>query len=67
MTAPSVPVELQVWDAGRCAEYLGQARATFLKRTQFTPGFPERCPIPGHPRWRAREIIAYALGDANGN
>lgn len=43
----SLPIEIQIWDARQCAEYLGQSYSTFIKRTQYARGFPQRCPIPG--------------------
>jgi len=58
----TVPFDRVIWDAKQCAEYLGQEHSTFLKRTQYLPGFPPRCPIPGQPRWRAESVTVWALG-----
>lgn len=56
------PFEVQIWDANQCANYLGQSYSTFIKRTQYAPGFPARCPIPGQPRWPAKAVTDWALG-----
>ena len=58
----SLPIEIQIWDAQQCAEYLGQSYSTFIKRTQYARGFPQRCPIPGQPRWPAKAVTDWALG-----
>lgn len=63
----TVPFELVVWSAEECAEYLRQAPATFLKRTQHIPGFPARLPIPGQPRWQAQAVAEWALGRPTSN
>lgn len=55
-----IPFELVIWDAAECAAYLRQERSSFLKRTQFRDGFPRRLDLPGHPRWLAIEVTAYA-------
>lgn len=60
----TVPFDVLIWSAEECAEYLRQEKSTFLKRTQFLPGFPARLPIPGQPRWQAKEVAAWALGKA---
>ena len=57
------PLERQVWTAEECAAYLRQEKATFLKGTQYLPGFPKRCPIPGQPRWPAWPVTQWALGE----
>jgi hypothetical protein len=57
------PFERRIWNAQECAEYLRQEVSTFLKRTQYVPGFPARCPIPGQPRWSAKAVTAWALGE----
>ena len=57
-----IPFDRVIWDARQCSEYLGQEYSTFLKRTQYLPGFPARCPMPGQPRWRAESVTAWALG-----
>lgn len=72
-TPPNVPVELQIWDAEACAAYMGCSKTHFLQSIQYANGFP--APIPREPythggkqrtpesRWRAREVIAYGLGE----
>lgn len=57
-----IPLPFLIWDAQQCADYLGQGKDNFLKRTQYKPGFPGRCPKPGAPRWRAVEVMAWATG-----
>ena len=57
----SIPFELVVWDAQDCADYLRQQKSTFLKRTQFSDGFPARLQIPGQPRWAAKDVASWAL------
>jgi hypothetical protein len=61
----NIPFHLVIWDAEQCAKYLGEEKSTFLKRTQFKPGFPGRCPKPGAPRWLAVEVTAWATGKEN--
>lgn len=56
----NVPIEYQVWSGAQCAEYLNQAYKYFMRETQFAPGFPPRCDIPGHPRWSAKLVIEWA-------
>lgn len=56
------PFEFEIWDAAACAEYLRQEKSTFLKKTQYAPGFPPRLEIPGQPRWRAAAVAKWALG-----
>jgi hypothetical protein len=57
-----IPFSRVIWSAQQCAAYLGQEYATFIKRTQYLPGFPARCQIPGHPRWPAMAVTEWALG-----
>ena len=72
MTAPqahysaqgSVPFDRVIWDAEDCANYLKVEKMTFLKRTQYAEGFPDRLPIPGKPRWRAAAVTQWALGES---
>jgi hypothetical protein len=58
----TVPFEYLIWDAQGCADYLGQSYSQFVKRTQYLPGFPARCPLPGHPRWPAKSVAEWAIG-----
>ena len=55
------PFDKVIWTAEECAEYLRQEKATFLKVTQYRPGFPPRLHIPGQPRWRAAAVTDWAL------
>lgn len=57
-----VPFDRVIWNAEKCAAYLDQEKSTFLKNTQFLPGFPPRLLIPGQPRWSAKEVSDWALG-----
>lgn len=59
------PFDRVIWSAQDCADYLGQSYSQFTKRTQYLPGFPGRCPIPGQPRWRAQAVTAWALGESD--
>jgi hypothetical protein len=59
----TVPFERVIWDAQACADYLGQSYSQFVKRTQYQPGFPARCPVPGQPRWRAIAVTDWAIGE----
>lgn len=54
-----IPFEYVIWNARECAEYLGQRYSSFIKRGQYVGGFPPRCPMPGHPRWRAADVVAF--------
>lgn len=58
-----IPFDRQVWDGLQCAEYLGVSYRTFMRRTQWLPSFPKRCPVPGHPRWSAQAVSQWALGE----
>jgi len=55
--------EYELWSAKDCAEYLKQSYQTFIKHTQWADGFPPRCPVPGQPRWRARDVQRWAVGE----
>jgi len=55
--------DYELWSAKDCAAYLKLSYTTFLSRTQWTVGFPARCPVPGQPRWRARDVQRWAVGE----
>jgi hypothetical protein len=57
----NIPFDRQLWSGQDCADYLGQAYSTFMKRTQYLAGFPPRCKIPGQPRWQAKAVSDWAL------
>ena len=59
-----IPFDRLIWDAQDCASYLKQEKSTFLKRTQYAEGFPARLNIPGQPRWSAKSVAEWALGDS---
>lgn len=61
--ASVIPFDQVIWDANECADYLRQSYSTFIKRTQYLPGFPARCQIPGQPRWPAMRVTQWALGN----
>ncbi len=56
-----IPFDQVIWEAEECAAYFRQAKASFLKRTQFAPGFPARLDLPGLPRWQAQAVTEWAL------
>ncbi|UOF80945.1 hypothetical protein [Caudoviricetes sp.] len=53
---------MTLWTAKECAEWLKQSYSHFIQKTQYLDGFPKRCPIPGHPRWVAQDVIDWATG-----
>lgn len=61
---PEVPFDRQLWTGQQCASYLGIAYQVFMRKAQHAAGFPKRCPIPGHPRWPAQAVTAWALGES---
>lgn len=67
MNAPQkidVPFEYQIWTGEQCAAYLGHSYSNFIRRTQYVEGFPKRCPVPGQPRWSAKAVADWALGES---
>ena len=56
----TIPFEYVIWNAKQCAEYLGQSTSQFLKRTQWTDGFPRRLRDEGQPRWNAKQVTMWA-------
>jgi hypothetical protein len=60
----NIPFDRMIWNGEECAAYLGQSYSQFMKRTQHLEGFPKRCPIPGQPRWSAKAVTAWALGES---
>lgn len=57
----NVPFDRVIWGADECAEYLGIAKTSFLKRTQWRDGFPARLALHGQPRWQALAVTEWAL------
>ena len=55
-----------LWDTADVAEYLCTGSAEVRERLITRPGFPRPIRLPtatggkGHPKWYAREIIAWA-------
>lgn len=58
-----VPFDRQIWNGQECADYLRQSYSLFMRTTQYRPDFPKRCPVPGHPRWSAKDVMDYARGE----
>lgn len=63
--ATSVPLELRLWNAAECAEYLRVAPRQFKERTSQIHTFPPAVRLPsdnglGHPKWYAQEVIDWA-------
>ena len=62
-----IPVEVDLWDAATIAQFLKVKPAQVLERYACLPSFPNpiRLPTPsggnGHPRWKAAEVISWAL------
>jgi hypothetical protein len=61
---PQIPVTIDLWRAREVAAYLKVTPRHVLERYAIMPGFPApiRLPSPsgiGHPRWKAKEIIAW--------
>lgn len=54
----TVPFDRQIWSAQDCADYLGQSRKDFLRKTRFLPDFPsELSSLPR--RWPAKAITEW--------
>lgn len=55
-----IPFERVIWNAQQCADYLGQARAEFLRTTRHRPDFPRE--LQNRPRhWQAIAVTEWAL------
>lgn len=64
MTSSSdVPIEFQIWTAGRCAEYFGITSDNFLREIRYAKNFPAPLPFTAgrQPRWGAKAVIEWAL------
>ena len=63
---PVLPLNVQLWDADRVADYLNMTRRQFLQRIAPLPSFPKAIRIRAadektmNPRWKAREVIRWA-------
>lgn len=61
-----IPVEIDLWSAAEIAAYLKMSERQVTERYAPLPDFPKAYRLPtasggnGHPRWRAREVIAWA-------
>jgi len=59
----TIPFDRVIWSAEKCAAYFEVSTDTFLKKTRHAKGFPAPLDMPGHPRWRASLVTAWAVGD----
>lgn len=64
--APQLPLDITLWNATKCADYLDAETKTFANRYAPLPSFPR--PIKadtvtgrGNPRWIAQEVIDWFL------
>jgi hypothetical protein len=50
----------ELWDAKRCARFLGYSYEHFRKEVRFWPGAPQPIDKPGHPRWISSDWESWA-------
>jgi len=57
------PVELQIWNAQECAEYLRFSKKYFQQKLPYFVGFPKplEWSAEGQPRWSAKAVMEWAL------
>lgn len=63
---PDIPPDKSVWDAERCAGYLGISKTRFLQTIAPLPGFPDSANFDTttgrtHPKWIEQRVIDWAL------
>lgn len=64
---PQIPVQIDLWSKDEIAAYLKLRPRTVRERTTKLPGFPQAIYLPtsgkgrGHPLWKAKEVIDWAL------
>lgn len=73
---PTIPVDIDLWSAKEIGAYLKVSPRQALERYSHMPDFPKPIRLPstdpraaaagkkpgkGHPRWQAKEVIAWAL------
>lgn len=63
--APSVPIDIALWDAETIGAFLKVGKSQVLERYAPLADFPKAIRLPstggrGHPRWKASEIIGWA-------
>lgn len=46
---------MDLWDAKRCAQFLGYSYEHFRKEVRFWPGVPQPLDLPGNDRWDSEE------------
>ncbi|MEH6812930.1 MAG: hypothetical protein V7677_10420 [Motiliproteus sp.] len=64
-TRPQLPLDVQLWDATQCAEFLHMARRYFTGTIAKQVSFPTPIRVPtkdsrATPVWQATEVIAWA-------
>lgn len=55
---------MELWNAEKCAENLGNMKAkTFLRNYAPRPDFPKRISLPHskRPLWKSNEVMEWAL------
>ena len=50
----------ELWDAGRCAKFLGYSYDYFRKEVRYWEGVPQPVEKPGRDRWLSTAWIAWA-------
>lgn len=65
MGSSQFPINIDLWDATRVADYLKISKSRFLNHYSIQPGFPKpgRLPSPrgaGRALWRARDVVEWA-------
>jgi hypothetical protein len=50
----------ELWDAGRCAKFLGYSYDYFRKVIRYQEGVPQPLKRPGRDRWLSTDWIAWA-------
>lgn len=69
---PVYPVDIDIWSAREVAGFLKVSSQQVLKKYACLPGFPKTIRLPStgvgnsHPRWRAKEVVNWALSYRRG-
>ena len=50
----------ELWDAKRCAQFLGYSYDHFRKIVRYQDGVPQPLDRPGYPRWLASDWVEWA-------
>jgi hypothetical protein len=56
---------MELWDAKRCAAFLGYSYEHFRKEVRFWPGVPQPIDKPGRARWRSVDWYAWTENSRN--